>query len=64
MVKINGVDCAISGQTLAQYLATTAYDCARIAVEKNGDIVPKALYHQTMLRDGDIIEIVSFVGGG
>lgn len=64
MVKINGTDYDISGQTLAQYLATTSYDCKRIAVERNGDIVPKALYEQTVLQDGDTVEVVSFVGGG
>lgn len=64
MVKINGTDYDISGQTLTQYLATTTFDYKRIAVEKNGDIVPKALYEQTVLHDGDTIEVVSFVGGG
>lgn len=33
MVKINGTDYDISGQTLARYLATTGYDCKRAAVE-------------------------------
>ena len=30
----------------------------------NGNIVPKAAYAETVLSDGDSIEIVSFVGGG
>ncbi len=64
MVKVNGTERDISGKTLAEYLAETNYDMKRIAVERNGDIVPKAQYGETVLCDGDSIEIVSFVGGG
>ena len=49
---------------MAEYLATTNYDPKRIAVERNGDIVFKSLYAVTVLKDGDSLEIVSFVGGG
>ena len=64
MVKINGTDLDVAGKTLTEYLSGTTYDPKRIAVEKNGDIVPKAQYAQTILQDGDTIEVVSFVGGG
>ena len=64
MVKVNGACLDIAGKTLAEYLATTSYDAKRIAVERNGEIVPKARYAETVLQDGDSIEIVSFVGGG
>ena len=64
MVKVNGEDMNIAGKTIAEYLATTNYDMKRIATELNGDIVPKATYAQTVLKDGDSMEIVSFVGGG
>lgn len=64
MVKINGLPCDVAGKTLTEYLATTNYNPARIAVEKNGDIVPKAQYETTVLEDGDTVEVVSFVGGG
>ena len=48
------------------------YDCCRIsgtesvriAVELNGDILPKYSYSDTMLKDGDRLEVVTFVGGG
>lgn len=36
----------------------------RVAVELNGDIVPKAQYSDTIFKDGDSVEVVSFVGGG
>ena len=64
MVKINGEELDIAGKTVAEYLATTSYDSKRIAVECNGDIVPKAQYGETVLKDGDSVEVVSFVGGG
>lgn len=64
MIKINGKEFDIAGKTLADYLAITNYDPKRIAVERNGEIVPKSQYSETVLVDGDSIEIVSFVGGG
>ena len=64
MVKVNGEPKDIAGKTIAEYLATTNYDMKRIATELNGDIVPKAAYADTVLKDGDSMEIVSFVGGG
>lgn len=64
MVKVNGKEMDISGVTLSEYLAGTKYEPARIAVEKNGDIVVKSSYDKTVLQDGDVVEIVSFVGGG
>ena len=64
MVKINDKELDIAGKTLAEYLASTNYDPKRIAVERNGEIVPKAKYGETVLEDGDKVEIVSFVGGG
>lgn len=64
MVQVNGTAHDIAGQSLAEYLRTTAYQISRIAVERNGEIVSKAAYETTWLTDGDILEIVSFVGGG
>ena len=64
MVKVNGTELNIAGKTVAEYLAGTNYDLKRIAVERNGDIVPKAQYETAVLADGDSVEVVSFVGGG
>jgi sulfur carrier protein len=35
-----------------------------VAVERNRDVVPRAEHEATLLRDGDVLEIVHFVGGG
>lgn len=64
MVKINGEQLDAAGKTLAAYLETTSYDPKRIAVERNGEIVPKAQYSEVTLQEGDSVEVVSFVGGG
>ena len=64
MVKINGETFDITGKSIEKYLAEAGYDTKRVAVELNGDILPKAQYQNTYLTDGDSIEIVSFVGGG
>lgn len=64
MVTINGESINAAGKTVSEYLSGTDYDAKRIAVERNGDIVPKAQYSETVLQDGDFVEIVSFVGGG
>lgn len=64
MIRVNGTELDIAGKTVSEYLATTAYDPKRIAVERNGDIVFKSQYDNTILEDGDSMEIVSFVGGG
>lgn len=64
MVKINGENQDIAGKTISEYLSTTNYDIKRIAIEKNGDIVPKNAYETTLLFDEDSLEVVSFVGGG
>ena len=36
----------------------------KVAVERNGEIVPQSLHHQVMLENGDALEIVVAVGGG
>ena len=64
MIKVNQNFVDAAGKTLAEYLGTTPYDIKRIAVEINGQIVPKAEYAGTLLKDGDVVEVVSFVGGG
>ena len=64
MVKVNGEFFPAAGQTLAEFLTFRSFDLSRIAVERNGEIVPRAAYPELRLREGDSLEIVSFVGGG
>ena len=65
MVTINGHSIELNaGITIADYLAQNDYQTDRIAVEFNEAILPKDSYASTILKDGDVLEIVSFVGGG
>lgn len=64
VVKINGTELDVAGRTLADYLAEAGFNLTRVAVERNGEIVPKRLYGETILTDGDALEVVGFVGGG
>lgn len=64
MVKINGNLLDIAGETLLKYLGEKGYNAIRVAVEINGAIIPKTEYANTVLKDGDSVEVVSFVGGG
>ncbi len=49
---------------IADLLTALELEPKKIAVERNLEIVPKSLYGETALADGDRIEIVQFVGGG
>ncbi len=64
MVRINGNETDAADQTVAAYLAAAGFDAARVVVELNESIVPKDRYGETVLRDGDQVEIVCFMGGG
>ena len=64
MVTINGEQMNAAGKTVADYLAEAGYTMAYVAVERNREIVPRAAYGEAVLEDGDVVEIVRFVGGG
>ena len=53
-----------AGATVADLVATLGLGPRRIAVEVNRAIVTRATYAETVLSDGDTIEIIHFVGGG
>ena len=64
MIKINSELIEAKEIKLMDYLLENNYKLGRIAVECNEEIVPKAQYENFVIHDGDIVEIVSFVGGG
>jgi len=53
-----------SGISVSELLSKQGYDPQRVAIEINGNIVPRASYDSEKLCEGDKIEIVCFVGGG
>lgn len=65
MIIVNGKEINLTEDTtVAEYLEQNQYQVKRIAVELNGDILPKYSYSDTMLKGGDRLEVVTFVGGG
>ena len=64
MVKINGQNEEAAGKTLTEYLQSANFDTRTIVVEINEEIVDKSRYDETLLHDDDIVEIISFMGGG
>ncbi len=64
-IILNGEEKEVSGgSTVASLLDELGIQKERVAVELNLDIVPKSRFAETLLKDGDRVEIVSFVGGG
>ena len=65
MITVNGKNVPLeSPLTIADYLEKNQYQVNRIAVELNYEIIPKSDYASIFLKEEDILEIVSFVGGG
>lgn len=50
--------------TVAQLVTELNLEGKRLAIERNGEIVPRSQFTQTVLADGDCLEIVGAVGGG
>ncbi|KOO47116.1 sulfur carrier protein ThiS [Priestia koreensis] len=65
-VKINGEDVKLHSSIATVHELLTFYEFEKrvVIVEVNEDILQKDQHNQTILKDGDHIEIVSFVGGG
>jgi thiamine biosynthesis protein ThiS len=64
-IQINGAAKEVSdGVTLTQLLGELQIRPARVVVELNRAIVPRDSFGATLLRAGDSLEIVHFVGGG
>jgi thiazole synthase len=64
-VTLNGESRAIDpGLTVKSLLESLGLDPAKIAVERNLEIVPRSTYDAVAVADGDRFEIVHFIGGG
>jgi sulfur carrier protein len=64
-ITLNGETRQIESQTtVLALLETLGYVGKRVAVEKNGEIVPKSQHAATLLKQNDKLEIVVAVGGG
>ena len=64
-MTINGVSkTGYANVTVAEMLQREGYQLSHVAIELNEQILPKGQYEETVLGEDDVIEVVSFMGGG
>ncbi|MBX6319753.1 sulfur carrier protein ThiS [Pigmentiphaga sp.] len=64
-IVLNGESRTIEApSSVADLIQALGYAGKRVAVERNGEIVPRSAHEHVLLADGDRIEIVVAVGGG
>ena len=64
-IFLNGVAKQLAAQTtISQLVEALELDPARVAIELDREIVPRANWERTLLTEGSSVEIVHFVGGG
>ena len=64
-IKVNGAHRRVpAGLSVADLALELGLDPAKVAVERNLEIVPRSMLAEVLVEDGDDYEIVTFVGGG
>lgn len=64
-ISVNGEPRIVpAGSTVLDLLAALGRHPQTVAIELNGDLLPRARYEETRLETGDRLEIVGFVQGG
>ena len=65
MLKVNGKEIDFKADTtISDLLEQQGFPVNRVAVERNGEIVPRKMLSMTLVEDHEVLEVVSFVGGG
>lgn len=65
LLTVNGEPRRVaSGSSIADLVTGLGLDPAKVAVERNAEIAPRSTLADVILADGDVLEIVHFVGGG
>lgn len=65
VITLNGDRYELDGPlTVGELLARLAIDPRRVAVEHNLSILKRQAFSEAIVREGDTVEIVNFVGGG
>ena len=65
-ITVNGAayTCRSASQRVSDLVRDLSLEGKRIAIERNGEIVPRSKHAETILVDGDKIEVVAAIGGG
>lgn len=64
IIHLNGERRAVQVATLSELLTELKLDDRPVAIELNGEILPRSQLGSVNLSEGDQIEVVQFVGGG
>ncbi|MDA7787630.1 sulfur carrier protein ThiS [Sphingomonadaceae bacterium] len=63
-ITVNGEIRQSSAATIADLVRELDLEPTKVAVERNAEIAPRSQLAEIALADGDVLEIVHFVGGG
>ena len=64
-ITLNGEPFELSGPlTVTELLSRLEIDARRVAVEHNVTVLKRTAFDETVVHEGDEVEIVNFVGGG
>lgn len=63
-LTVNGESRRSAASTIAELVGELGLKPEKVAVERNGTIVPRSTLGEAALAEGDVLEIVHFVGGG
>ncbi|WP_339928662.1 sulfur carrier protein ThiS [uncultured Brevundimonas sp.] len=63
-IQVNGDIRTVTARTVLDLVTELGLNPRKVAVERNLAIVPRSLHGETVLTEGDRIELVQFVGGG
>lgn len=64
-IQVNGQAVAVPpGQVLTTCLEQLGYDLRLVALEFNGEILHRQHWPHTEIKEGDVLEVVTIVGGG
>ena len=65
MITVNGEKRTLENPvTVTEYLKACNYVPVQVVVELNEEIIKRETYDTTVLKDGDVVEILQFMGGG
>ena len=65
MITVNGESRTLEKPgTVTEYLEACNYVPVQVVVELNEEIIKRDTYDTTVLKDGDVVEILQFMGGG
>ena len=63
-IQVNGAEERCGPGSIASLVADRGLPPEALIVELNGEVIPQERWSQIRLRDGDRLELLSFVGGG